>query len=757
MTDRIPNPSYAFLEMLHKLPKGEQKKVKNRVDDLVKFPEDNGKSKRRLQGLGPIPPPPGHVPFRAYVGNLYRLVYTFSKKEVHLLGIYKKKDIGDDYTKAVDDIKQIPGPTPIVGDTFIDEVSREPEPDGFVPIEETKDKKTNNKQRQPLINETILNLVDAPRNVYGALLDVDSEEQLFKLADKRVISDELALQISEILKDPDPLNTFKFPDTPDAWETIQKIVNGELSPDDLTLKLTNLQRELVDFSFEQNGAVLIKGAAGTGKSLVAQHRVKAYLDYLRGQLDYVDKDPSILYTTYTNALLKDSQKNLENLIGKVDFKNCVEISTVHQVLKNSYIEYQTELKNMNFFQRVQGKIKEFRNIDPVCRNPREENYLPSIMETYNERNDGTASEFFDRIGIDYLADEIEFLIYGHKLNTREKYLKFDRKGRKLGLQAKQRNLIYDVKETLEKKLEKDKRVTWKQLAPVTLYLLNILKSNHGEALKNMKSYDAIVVDEGQDLTPMELKFLSELVPSQNRLFVVSDSTQAIHQKGSVNIQDDVVGVDFQGRVRELKVNYRSTKQISTAADEYLNSLGLENETEIENFYEKGPKPRLWKFVGPKENQIEHEIKEISHELNLLNSREGGSRLSSVGIFTTTRANCSLIETHLNEMGIPARAYASNNYEKSRKSQVTIMPLKAIKGLEFPIVYIAGIGVNFPRLSAAISDDVLNENITNAARELFVGMTRAMRALTVCIPLETSNVLFQPQNFMTDSWDITHKT
>ena len=108
------------------------------------------------------------------------------------------------------------------------------------------------------------------------------------------------------------------------------------------------------------------------------------------------------------------------------------------------------------------------------------------------------------------------------------------------------------------------------------------------------------------------------------------------------------------------------------------------------------------------------------------------------------------------MGIPARAYASNNYEKSRKSQVTIMPLKAIKGLEFPIVYIAGIGVNFPRLNAAISDDVLNENITNAARELFVGMTRAMRALTVCIPLETSNTLFQPQNFITDSWDITDK-
>jgi len=66
-------------------------------------------------------------------------------------------------------------------------------------------------------------------------------------------------------------------------------------------------------------------------------------------------------------------------------------------------------------------------------------------------------------------------------------------------------------------------------------------------------------------------------------------------------------------------------------------------------------------------------------------------------------------------------------------------------------------VNFPRLNAATSDDVLNENITNAAREFFVGMTRAMRALTVCIPLETSHALFQPRNFRTDSWDITHKT
>ena len=170
----------------------------------------------------------------------------------------------------------------------------------------------------------------------------------------------------------------------------------------------------------------------------------------------------------------------------------MEIKTVHSVLMETYIDCQKKLNEINYFQRVRGKISEFRNIDPVCRSPKDKDLLPILIEG----SDKEAKEFFDRIGIDYLADEIEYLIYGHKLNTREKYLNFSRKGRKLPLQARQRNFIYDIKESLEKVLNSKRRLTWKQLAPITIFLRNSIRIEKPQSSKKLKTYDAIVIDEG---------------------------------------------------------------------------------------------------------------------------------------------------------------------------------------------------------------------------------------------------------------------
>jgi superfamily I DNA/RNA helicase len=73
-----------------------------------------------------------------------------------------------------------------------------------------------------------------------------------------------------------------------------------------------------------------------------------------------------------------------------------------------------------------------------------------------------------------------------------------------------------------------------------------------------------------------------------------------------------------------------------------------------------------------------------------------------------------------------------------------MTLKASKGLEFPIVAVAGFthSPNYPVMPAEASTEQEQELLSRERRTVFVGMTRAMRALLVVLPHKTTTPLLQ---------------
>jgi superfamily I DNA/RNA helicase len=76
-----------------------------------------------------------------------------------------------------------------------------------------------------------------------------------------------------------------------------------------------------------------------------------------------------------------------------------------------------------------------------------------------------------------------------------------------------------------------------------------------------------------------------------------------------------------------------------------------------------------------------------------------------------------------------------------RSIVKVVTLKSAKGLEFPVVAIAGFldgGLPLPR---GADHDELDEALLRERRALFVGMTRAMRALLVLLPADRTSPLF----------------
>lgn len=80
-------------------------------------------------------------------------------------------------------------------------------------------------------------------------------------------------------------------------------------------------------------------------------------------------------------------------------------------------------------------------------------------------------------------------------------------------------------------------------------------------------FDAVVVDECQDLSPAQLRFLSRLTAHEpGGLFFTGDLGQRIFQTPFSWLS---LGVDTRGRSRMLKINYRTSHQIRRQADRLL--------------------------------------------------------------------------------------------------------------------------------------------------------------------------------------------
>ena len=82
-------------------------------------------------------------------------------------------------------------------------------------------------------------------------------------------------------------------------------------------------------------------------------------------------------------------------------------------------------------------------------------------------------------------------------------------------------------------------------------------------------FDFAVVDEAQDISVAQLRFLAALGDDRpNSLFFAGDLGQRIFQQP---FSWKSLGVDIRGRSRTLRVNYRTSHQIRTQADLLLGS------------------------------------------------------------------------------------------------------------------------------------------------------------------------------------------
>ncbi|MGW6151593.1 UvrD-helicase domain-containing protein [Streptomyces sp. NPDC055144] len=314
------------------------------------------------------------------------------------------------------------------------------------------------------------------------------------------------------------------------------------------------QAKLVDRRY--SGPFRVSGGPGTGKTIVALHRVK----HLAEQLPPSQNKP-ILLTTFTKNLTTDLRARLASLLEPEQLAR-VDITHIDQLA--------ARVLNEN---TVAGAGKQ-RIYDSVALNT-----LRQVLLELDEK----------RWDAEFLYEEWEQVILGQSLGTRKAYFDARRAGRGRSVSRPDRAQIWKILEQFTTRLDKEGRETWGQAAEraARFEMQRAAKIEQRQEYKDEiggkdlihrddssgmyylgHRYKHVVVDEAQDLRPAHWKMLRAMVaPGEDDMFIAGDTHQRIYDQ---QVTLGTVGVNIRGRAARLTLSYRTTREILNRAMEVVN-------------------------------------------------------------------------------------------------------------------------------------------------------------------------------------------
>jgi superfamily I DNA/RNA helicase len=251
-------------------------------------------------------------------------------------------------------------------------------------------------------------------------------------------------------------------------------------------------------------------------------------------------------------------------------------------------------------------------------------------------------------------------------------------------------------------------------------------------------FEFIVVDEAQDVSVAQLRFLAALGAGQpNRLFFAGDLGQRIFQQP---FSWKALEVDIRGRSHTLRINYRTSHQIRMRADRLLapEVSDVDGNTEerrgtISVF--NGPKPRILVLDTP-----EDEIETVSKWLR--ERAEEGVTPHEMGVFVRSVAELDRAQAAVEEAGIPFKVLDEN--VETISGHVSISTMHLAKGLEFRAVVVMAcddeVSPSQERIETVADDTDLEEFYNTERHLLYVACTRARDHLLVTSAAPASEFL-----------------
>jgi superfamily I DNA/RNA helicase/mRNA-degrading endonuclease RelE of RelBE toxin-antitoxin system len=663
------------------LPKHVQKQINRKLRILEQDPISAQGDAKKIKGYDNL--------YRVRLGD-YRLFYLVGEQLIKLLSVRKRDErtYSDEFSdselpSAMAELEAIAEPSAEYADYSEYHEYAAPAATPAPP---------NN--ALPSIQAEQLAAWRIPGKLHGPILACRTEEDLLNLA---IPSRYIELILDKLF----PRDLALIAEQPSyhlgAAENIELLAEYDLS--DFLLQLSPEQEQMVQI--ERAGPMLVRGGPGTGKSTLALYRVKHLRE--RGY-------ERILFTTFTNALTNYSSQLLQHLLGDLQQHGGVEILTADKLAmqwyRQSMLAQQLDPANI----ATEGQALELLKL-ALQHAP-----MPGANSFAREARRNQ----LDDLGLEFLYQEIKSVILAWPLEECEQYLQTKRRGRSQALRAELRSAIWNVYEYWRDRMQQERLISY-ELIRYHAYLAARASAN--------KPYQALIIDEAQDLTPVTLRFLLALVESYEQIYITADAAQSIYERNFSWSQIDAA-LNMRGRSLVLKRNYRNTQQIVQACAQIMQDH--QQEFDPETLYpqvaiHQGAAPEVCYFY-----QHKQQAELILHFLQQ-QARQYRMPVHSAAVLCANQRQAELIAAQLSELGCPAEFQQAKQIN-IRAQVVKVLTIHSAKGLEFPFVAVLGLqnGVLPPKLEHYPEDE--HEALLATHRRLFfVACSRAMRALLVCAP------------------------
>jgi len=447
--------------------------------------------------------------------------------------------------------------------------------------------------------------------------------------------------------------------------------------------MLNLQRpeqqQFVDM--ERVPLILLKGSAGSGKTTVGIYRA----------IRLAEEGRSVLVLTYNHTLASVTKSLIEELIGPLPGN--VHVRTLHSLM-GTFLHQRASGVSI-----AESKMLR-KTLQDALHEVRMKEKAPVLQRDEN---------FFE--------EEFKRVIKGLGLKSTEEYKAVERYGRKTAISAKQRGVVWQVYESYQRRLAMLKQSDWSDLALLSLDSLQSQPPAH--------PYDDIIVDEAQDLTPVDLRVIQQLVKADGSMMILADAAQTLYSRGFSWKQ---AGLQARGRTATLRKNFRNTRQVAEAAAYLLaqNTLmrSANEYVDPEWTQRQGPSPIIMKATTPF-GQIEL-VRD--HILDLVGGQD--FRLSDFAVLCPTNQLCEQCQRELEQSGLRTVLHKDSDFNLLEE-RIKVLTIHSAKGLEFPVVFLVGLihgtlpsTMGLQHIEAEEAQLLIEQQRTLC----YVGMTRAAEAL-----------------------------
>lgn len=451
------------------------------------------------------------------------------------------------------------------------------------------------------------------------------------------------------------------------------------------IKLTLEQQQSINFN---SGDLLVKGAPGSGKSVVIMKRaLKFNIDAIKnGQL------VKIAIFTFANSLVNYTDEIMRNVLPE---KNMIMVDTLDR--------YCIHLFNQMNHRRFSTMLSDD---DRVL-------YVQQAMQSVYDSL-GHYHRFFD-VEPSFWADEFLW-IKQKNITEYSQYESVERVGRgsKIRIERKERKLVFDMFTAYNEELQLKQKYDWEDMY---LYLIK-----NKDSIPESVKFDYVLVDEAQDFSYAKL-FVAKQLAKQS-ITIAADRAQKIYK---TSFSWSELGIDIRGRSsKTLQTPFRSTRQIIQLAS-CLMRVNMEQSIYKDEYTD----PIIPDIDGmvPVVMECKNDAEEV--DVIRLLTTESLKTYDTVGILFRTRSELNSFRSILAHHHLSSQVIGRDNDWSLKSKGIKLSTLHSSKGLEFDVIIIPYFNdSHFPFSQALtnVDEEQLNDIMREERSVLYVGMTRAKNRL-----------------------------